>query len=92
MAAEGIDVRGCQFLKKKLITHAAGGLAGATFLGAQHGKVHFRPLQQLGHGARHLHRAAIIRGRTANPVKHIEAGIILDRGHAEAFGPVQAIL
>ena len=89
---EGFDVCCGEFLKEKLITHAAGRFATTPFLRAKHGKVYLRPLQKLGHGTSHLHGAAIISGGAANPIKHIEAGVILYGGYIEALSPREPVL
>ena len=87
-----LDVRGGKLLKEKFVTHAACGFAGATFLGAEHGEVDLRTLQKLGDRAGDFHRAAVVCGGAADPIEHVEVGVVRNGGHVEAVGPLEAIL
>ena len=88
---ERCDVLLGQLLEQQLVAHAAGRFAGAAFLGAEHGEVHVRRLQQSHDAAGDLLHAAIVRGRAADPVQNLEIGVLAGERHVEPGRPRQPI-
>ena len=80
-----------QFLKQKLVAQPPRGVAGATFVWAEHGEVDAGLDQQLGDGAGDFLCAAIKRPRAADPPQHLEAGVVAGQRHVKTVGPRQPI-
>ena len=58
-AGKRLHVGLCALLEKELIANSARGIAGASLLSSEHGKVHSCVLEQLHRRTRHLLRARI---------------------------------
>ncbi len=91
-AVEGGDVLLGKALVQELVAGAAGAVAGAGFLLAEHGVVHACPVEQLHEAARDLLRAGVVRGGAADPVDDVRGGVLVDGGDAQALRPFEALV
>src|SRR5205814_5064280 len=67
---EGFDVLAGKLLEQQFVTHAPGGLPGATFGIAEHSEVDLGCLHEFHNAASDLLQPAIVARGTTNPVEH----------------------
>lgn len=89
---QGLDVLLGQRLVQELVPGAAGTVAGAGFLLAQHGVVHARLVEQLHEAAGDLLRAGVVAGGAAHPVDDVGFRVLVDGGDLQALGPLHALV
>ena len=85
--AQRADVGLGLLLEQQLLTHAAGGVAGAALFATEDGKVDVGLLEQLCHGAGGALGAVVVAGRTTDPKEDVGAPLLGHGGQIEASSP-----
>ena len=90
IAVQGFDVLGGHHLKQIFVAHAPRRVAGAGFLVAQDGEIHFGRFQHLDHRPGHRLAALLQRRGAAHPKQDFGVGLFRQRRHVQPLRPIGA--